>query len=115
MSILNAAKAFFSNLKSEAPKADGIEHSSYTGSRFVLLLVLLAGVLYVTKGVLTESTLWLCFWGYVTYTASNTVTRAVQMWVNGRILLKAQELAYADGKLDEVEAKSLSDRHASVK
>jgi hypothetical protein len=81
-----------------------LEHRSFTGSRFILLIGFGCLILWATKGVLTQDTMHLLFWGLVTYTAANTLTRLLQFYANMRIRMRAMELAWKDGKLDNNEA-----------
>ena len=117
MSMLDKAGKFLSSLspKEQADQPASIEHDSFTGSRFIVIGLAVLGLLWAPKFGLGADLIQLCFWLVVVYIVCNTITRTAQILVNGKLAQDFQKLAYQDGKLDEVEAKSLSDRHAAVK
>lgn len=88
-------------------KKEGVDHSSWTGSRLWMLVAFVALVLIITKGVLTEDNMKLLFWAFVVYTGTNTITRGLQIVMNGLIVKERQRLAWKDGKLDDAEAAAL--------
>lgn len=84
-----------------------VGHAGLTSTRLWVLVALAALVLWVTKGVLTEENLKLLFWASLAYIGANTITRTVQIYVNGKIQIEKVRLAWADGKLDPDEVKAL--------
>lgn len=105
MSLKNAFAALFASGNDEKEK---VEHGHWLGSsRFLLTLGLLAVIIYLTKGILTD-TLWIiCGVIVVTYLVTNTWSKTVAMKVNAEVIKERQRLAWADGSLSAVEAEAL--------
>lgn len=115
MSFLSRVGTALSSLSSKDDGPAKIEHDSYTGSRFVVVALAVLGLLWAPKFGIGQDIIRYGFWLVIAYIASNTITRTIQIWVNAQIMRDFQQLAYRDGKLDDSEAKSMSDRHAAIK
>ena len=116
MSFFSRVGAAIQSLGSkDQPAPATIDHDSFTGSRFVLIAGAILALLWAPRFGIGADLIQLAFWLVIAYIASNTITRSIQIWVNGQIARDFQRLAYQDGKLDEIEARSLSDRHQAVK
>lgn len=109
MSFLARVGSALSSLSSPDTKAPQVGHESFTGSRFVVMALAVLGLLWAPKFGIGSDLIGYGFWLVLAYLASNTITRSIQILVNGRILQAAQELAYRDGTLTETERQHLKD------
>lgn len=108
LSSLGDALSALGKRASAAPAA--VEHSSFTGSRFFVLVLGLLALYWAPKGGVGGELVRYGFWLIIAYIASNTVTKWQQIRENGETNRQWQALVYQDGKLDETESKSVSDR-----
>ena len=96
------------------PTAAQVPHESFIGSHFVVVAAAIIGLLWAPKLGFATELIQYCFWLVIAYIISDTITRTVQIVVNGRLAQDFQAFAYKDGKLDENETKVISGRHQSV-
>ena len=92
-----------------------IGHDSFTGSRFIVIALAILGLLWAPKFGIGSDLIMYGFWLVIAYIVSNTVTRTVQILVNGRLAQDFQAFAFKDGKLDENETKVISGRQQAIK
>jgi ABC-type Fe3+-siderophore transport system permease subunit len=91
MSLSDAITAF--TKKPKASITDEIGHSDMTSTRLWAVVILIALVLWFSKGVLTPDTLALCFYAVIAYLVCNTLTKLLQLYANMKIKLAAIEAA----------------------
>ncbi len=84
-----------------------VSHGKLSSTRLWVLVGFAALLLWVTKGVLTEANLKMVFWVAITYTACNTVTKAVTIFVNARTKAILAAAFMKDGALDANETSVL--------
>lgn len=66
-------------------KVEQIEHDSFTGSRFVALILAMLGLYWVCRTGVASELISYGFWLVIAYMVCNTITRSVQMIVNASI------------------------------
>jgi hypothetical protein len=104
MSLSDAISAFFK--KEDKPKQE-IESSPFTSTRLWLTVAVIAGMIWLSGGLLTPHNMMLAAIVVIAYIIGNSLTKAVQIWVNGNIRIKMMELAWKDGKLTKEESEAI--------
>jgi hypothetical protein len=104
MTIASAWKELWTKAE---PEVKELTHDSWTGARFGIVLLFAGLLLWQNKGALAHDAVMLLFWLAIAYITSNTITRSIQLVMNGKLLRDRQALAWQDGVLTPLEASSL--------
>jgi hypothetical protein len=94
-------------LKKDDKPNQEIKASPFTSTRLWLTVGVIAGLIWLSGGILTEHNMMLAALVVIAYIAGNSLTKAAQIWVNGNIRIKMMELAWKDGKLTKEESDAI--------
>lgn len=109
MSISKAISALFSD-----DKTTQVQHSSLASMPTWVLALFIAGVLWLTHGVLTETNLRLIFWLALAYIGGEYLLRIVLIIVNGANKRAEITTFDRDNSLDANEAAVLMQRKTTT-
>ena len=111
MSISKALAALFSG---DDTKSAQVSHSSLASMPTWVLALFVAGLLWLTHGVLTEVNLRLIFWLALAYIVSDRLVTCVKLVVNGSIKRVEVNAFTRDNQLSDNEAKVLMSSRRTV-
>lgn len=94
-------------LKSDDKPKQEIQSSPFTSTRLWLTIAVIAGMIWLSGGILTPHNMMLAAIVVIAYILGNSITKAAQIWVNGNIRMKMMELAWKDGKLTKEESEAI--------
>lgn len=100
--------------KTEAELLD-VKHGKLTSTRLWALVAFVGLIVWLTRGVLTESNIRMLFYAVCVYITGDTITRSITIYVNGRTKRVLADAFMKDGKLDANETSVLTDAARSVK
>jgi hypothetical protein len=113
MSLKSAIAEFFSPA-AESDKPEQVAHPSLTSVPMIVLVLFVAGLIWLGRGVLTEENIKLAFWLALASVVCHTATHIVQLLVNGAILRERQKMILGDNKATPEELALLKDAPTST-